>query len=68
MPNMALFDYEAVAREAGISDEDLELIKNAVREEFPNDEMMWEPHVMRACSAIRDGVASMAGVIDRRAA
>ena len=65
---MPLFEFETVAQEAGISIGDLEAIKQAVREEFPNDDMMWELHVLRACSAIRDGVATMADVISRRAA
>lgn len=52
MAVMRYFDYESLAKEAGISDGDLETIKQAVREEFPNDDMMWELHVLRACSAI----------------
>ena len=65
---MPMFDLETVAQEAGISREDLETIKQAIRDEFPNDDMMWELHVLRACSAIRDGAATMADVISHRAA
>ncbi|MDO8589287.1 MAG: hypothetical protein Q7T82_19870 [Armatimonadota bacterium] len=49
------FDYESVAREAGISPQDLAAICENMRLEFPTDDMMWELHVLRACMAIRDG-------------
>lgn len=65
---MEYFDYEAVAREAGISEADLEAIKEAVRRDFPHDDMMWELHILRACFAIRDGYATVADALSRRAA
>jgi hypothetical protein len=51
---MKYFDYESVARDAGISSDDLNLLCQHVRSEFPSDEMMYELHVLRACMAIRD--------------
>ena len=65
---MDYFDYGAVAREAGVSPDDLSLIKQAVREEFPTDDMMWELHVLRACAAIRDGHAKLEDIVGRMAA
>ena len=49
------FDYERVAREAGIADEKLAVLAAQVRTEFPGDQMMFELHMLRACKAIRDG-------------
>jgi len=56
---MDYFDYETVAREAGISPQDLAAICESMRLEFPTDDMMWELHVLRACMAIRDGHLSV---------
>ncbi len=52
---MYFFDYVSAARDAGISDDDLEHIRRGVRREFPDDEMMYELHVMGACNAVKDG-------------
>ncbi len=65
---MDYFDYESVAREAGLTDDQLAAVKEAVRQEFPNDDMMWELHVLRACTAIRDGHATVQDVTGRLAA
>ncbi len=59
---MYFFDYLSVAREAGISDEELELVCRGVRGEFGHDEMMYELHVMRACNAVKDGRVTLAGL------
>lgn len=65
---MQYFNYEAPAREAGLSDADIQVIVEAIRKEFPGDEMMRELHVLRACVAIRDGHAKLGDVVERRAA
>ena len=65
---MDYFDYERVAREAGLTEDQLAAVKEAVREEFPTDDMMWELHVLRACMAIRDGHATLEDVTGRPAA
>ena len=62
------FDYESVARESGISDSDLEIIKNAVRADYPSDDMTWELHVLRGCTAVRDGHVTVEEIASRRAA
>ncbi|MCX6376368.1 MAG: hypothetical protein NTU88_10120 [Armatimonadetes bacterium] len=65
---MDYFDYERVAREAGLTEDQLAVVKEAVRQEFPNDDMLWELHVMRACKAIRDGHATLEDFTGRPAA
>ena len=65
---MDYFDYERVAREAGLTEDQLAAVKEAVREEFPTDGMLWELHVLRACKAIRDGHATLEDVTGRLAA
>ena len=65
---MEYFDYKKVAREAGISDEDLSAICDVMRREFPTDDMMWELHILRACMAIRDGRLTIEKATSRRAA
>jgi hypothetical protein len=66
--DMRYFDYETAAREAGLDEEQLAAVKEAMRIEFPNDDMMWELHILRACLAIRDGHATFQDVTERRAA
>ena len=52
---MKYFDYETVAREASIPPEKMKRLVQLMREEFPNDPLMRELHILRACMAIRDG-------------
>jgi hypothetical protein len=42
-----LFNLDKTARESGLSQAEIERIKEDVRKEFPDDEMMWELHVLR---------------------
>jgi hypothetical protein len=56
---MRFFDFETMACQAGIADDRLHELCNVIRDEFPQDEMMYELHVLRACMAIRDGHASL---------
>ncbi len=56
---MRYFDYEQVAREAGIPADRLADLSKLVRAEFPTDDMLYELHVLRACMAIRDGYISL---------
>jgi hypothetical protein len=52
---MKYFDYESVAREAKIPAGKMRKLLKIVGEEFPNDSLMRELHVLRACMAVRDG-------------
>jgi hypothetical protein len=65
---MDYFDYESVAREARLSDEQIAAVKQAIRQEYPHDDMLWELHVLRACAAIRDGHVTLDEVTRRLAA
>ncbi|HET6456104.1 MAG TPA: hypothetical protein VFI02_16990 [Armatimonadota bacterium] len=65
---MNYFDYESAAHEAGLTEDQLSAVKEAVRQEFPTDDMMWELHVLRACLAIKDGHATLEDVTRRLAA
>ena len=65
---MDYFDYESAAHEAGLTEDQLAAVKEAVRHEFPTDDMMWELHVLRACLAIKDGHATLEDVTRRLAA
>jgi hypothetical protein len=51
---MPYFDYRNVALEAKIPDDKVKELERIVRSEFPNDEMMFELHMLRVCMAIRD--------------
>jgi len=65
---MRYFDYEAVAREAKISEDKLQLLAKTVRDEFPIDDMMYELHLMRVCSAIQSGYVSLEEALHPRKA
>jgi len=43
-----MFDIKRVAKEYGLSQEQVEEIKRDIRCEFPKDELMYELHVIRA--------------------
>ncbi len=60
---MEYFDYQKVARDAGLSPEQLEQLAEVVRRDYPSDSMLFELHVLRACRAIRDGAVSFEQVI-----
>lgn len=53
---MQYFDYESVARQAGIQGDKLASLLEILRAEFPRDDMLFELHVLRACMAVRDGL------------
>jgi len=56
---MRYFNFQDVAREAGLSSAQLKALCKRIREDFPQDTMMFELHVLRACLAIRDGRATL---------
>jgi len=56
---MRYFDFGKVAAEAQIPPEKLARLRSAVRREFPKDNMMFELHMLRLCTAIRDGHATI---------
>ena len=56
---MRYFDYESVARQAGIQEDELASLREILRAEFPRDDMLFELHVLRACMAVRDGLIAL---------
>ena len=52
---MRYFDYESVAKEADIPADKLALICEQVRKDYPDDDNLYELHVLRACLSVRDG-------------
>ena len=60
---MRYFNCKKVAREAGVSPNDLARLCKGIRTEFPTDDMMFELYVLRACMAMRDGYAKLEDVL-----
>ncbi|MDE2723434.1 MAG: hypothetical protein OXI59_08665 [Gemmatimonadota bacterium] len=58
-----MFDYLSAARRTSIKNEHLDQICHQVRSEFPDDEMMFELHVLRAVLAIESGRVSLDQVL-----
>ncbi len=52
---MRYFDYQAVAHEAGIADDKLDQLVKLFTLDEPNDPMLAELHILRACMAIKTG-------------
>ena len=65
---MEYFDYQQVAAEAGITPTQLAQIVESIRREFPEDLMLLELHVLRACRAIRDGQVTLEQVLSEPSA
>jgi hypothetical protein len=56
---MSYFDYETVAREAGIPGDKLQQLVKYLTAEEPHDQMLAELHILRACMAIKSGRLSL---------
>jgi hypothetical protein len=59
---MNYFDYEGVAREAGVPDELLKTWRDGFALEYPGDDMMIELRLLRACNAAQGGADRLASV------
>ena len=59
-----MFDYEAVAKEAGIPDDKIAALADEVRLDYPGDEMLFELRMLRTCSSIREGRATVETAIE----
>lgn len=56
---MHYFDYESVAQEAHIPADKLTKICELVRKDYPDDDNLYELHVLRACMSVRDGLTTL---------
>lgn len=59
----ALFDYTGLAKNAGVSPEQLAELESHIRRDYGSDEMMVELRMLRTLRAVRDGVVSVAAAI-----
>jgi len=60
---MRYFDYQAIARQAGIPADKLARLAKSFAEEEPNDPMLAELHTMRACMAIEEKHLTIEGAL-----
>lgn len=71
-PTPVYFDYPKAAQEAGLSHGDLHRLILAFQADYPDDPMLRELHVLRACHAIARGTTTIAQLLapprDSRAA
>lgn len=63
---MEYFNYEKAAQEAGISADQLTQLCQMIETEFPNDRMLFELHVLRACMAVVRGVVTIQEILQER--
>ena len=59
MNEVYMFDYVTAARSAGISPQDLDRLRLAVRAEYPHDDMMFELRLLRTIKAISGGYVTV---------
>jgi hypothetical protein len=61
---MHYFDYETVAREAGIPADKLDQLVKLLTLEEPHDPMLAELHILRACMTIKNGRLTLDEALD----
>ena len=61
------FQIEKAAKTAGMTDTDLQRLAEMMRREFPDDSMMQELHVLRACMTIAEGRLTLAEALHSQA-
>ena len=59
----AYFDYLSVARECRLTPEQVAALETVERREFPDDQMMFELHVLRIMEQIRAGRLKLTDVL-----
>lgn len=62
-PTPEYFDYRSEAKDAGVSTADLGTMIRIFELDYPNDLMLRELHVLRACIAIRAGRAKLKEIL-----
>lgn len=58
-----MFDLQRLKTESGLSPQILEQLERIVREDFPDDEMQFELHLMRLLRALKTGRITLAQVL-----
>ena len=64
MKLLSVSRFRLAAQHTGISDEELARLCALVRVEFPDDDMLYETHVIGLCVAIEDGVVTIGEVLN----
>lgn len=54
-----MLDIEKILKEKGLTQQQINLIKAEVRREFPNDEMMYELHLIRLVDSLMEGYCTL---------
>jgi hypothetical protein len=57
------FDYIAAAKAAGIAETELAAIRRLFEIDYPNDLMLRELHILRACNAVKSGRVRVADIL-----
>ncbi len=63
MPTSVHFEYESVARSASITDAQLRALEQLFASDYPNDAMLRELHILRACNAVKEGRAQIEDIL-----
>ena len=50
-----IYDVETAFKKSGLSLAEIQSIKRQVRKDFPNDDMMYELHIIRILNAMKKG-------------
>jgi len=50
-----IYDVEAAFKKSGLSRAEIQRIKRQVRKDFPDDDMMYELHIIRILNAMKRG-------------
>lgn len=58
------FDYRHAAATAGVSDADLRALIRIFEVDYPDDLMLRELHVLRACHAVARGMVTVRQMLD----
>lgn len=53
MKDSIIFDTKIISEKLNIPKDELEAIQQSIREEFPDDEMMYELHLVRALKSLQ---------------
>ena len=57
------FDYTAAAHDAGLTPEQLRSLTVLFEQDYPNDIMLRELHILRACNAVARGAVTIQEVL-----
>jgi hypothetical protein len=62
-PSPAYFDYLGAAKACHLTEEEVAVLETIERQEFPDDQMMFELHMLRLIEQIRAGRIKLGEVL-----